>query len=89
MTQNDAAERILRPMPMGSHECAACAGTGEPSPWEHDHHIWLRGQPIAVCGACRGAGQVGRWGFRLSAAKVLAHYRRMEEIMFGGANGGS
>ena len=77
------SERVLRPMPMGARDCEACSGTGETSPWEHDHHVWLRGQPIAVCGACRGAGMVSRWGFRLSAAKVLGTQRRMSQILFG------
>jgi hypothetical protein len=73
--------RVLRPMPMGTRECSACAGTGEPSPWEHDHHIWLRGNPIAVCGACRGSGYLTRFGFRVSPAKVLARYRFMNELL--------
>jgi hypothetical protein len=75
--------RVMRPMPMGTRECMACAGTGDTSPWEHDHHIWLRGEPIAVCGACKGAGKVGRWGFPLSAAKALAQHRQMSNILFG------
>jgi len=72
----------MRPMPNGSKECDACAGTGETSPWEWDHAVWVRGEPIAVCGACRGAGKVSRWGFRLSATKVLASYANMNRILF-------
>lgn len=75
--------RVIRPMPKGSVECSSCAGTGEPSPWEHDYHIWLRGEPIAVCGACRGAGKLSKWGFRLSAGKVLNLYRRANRILRG------
>jgi hypothetical protein len=80
--------RVLRPMLMGARDCEACAGTGEPSPWEYDHHLWLRGQPIAVCGACHGAGMVSKWGFRLSARKVLEGHRRMNETLFGGSHVG-
>jgi hypothetical protein len=81
-------ERVMRPMPNNSKECDACAGTGDTSPWEHDHHMWLRGEPIAVCGACRGAGRVSKWGFRLSARKVLQSYQRMNAILFGGPDNG-
>ncbi len=72
----------LRPMPANSRECRACCGTGEPSPWEYDHAVWVRGEPIAVCGACRGAGRVRIFGFHLSAAKVLRRYREMNAILF-------
>jgi hypothetical protein len=77
--------RVMRPMPNGTHECGACCGTGEPSPWEYDHHIWLRGNPIAVCGSCRGSGYLTRFGFRVSAAKVLARYRHMNELFLEGS----
>jgi hypothetical protein len=75
--QSSGMGRTYRPMPSGTNECDACAGTGGPSPWEYDHHIWLRGQPVAVCGACRGSGYLTRWGFRVSAARVLARHRWM------------
>jgi hypothetical protein len=78
-------ERTMRPMPDGARDCSACCGTGESSPWEYDHHIWVRGEPIAVCGACRGAGMMGRFGFRISAAKVLARHRLMSSILFEGS----
>jgi hypothetical protein len=78
--------RVYRPMPMGSKDCSACCGTGDPSPWEYDHAVWVRGEPIAVCGACRGSGYVSRWGFRISAAKVLAQYRYMNTLLTEGTD---
>jgi ribosomal protein L3 len=83
---SEAITRTYRLQPMNSKECQACAGTGDPSPWEHDHHVWMRGEAIAVCGACRGAGIVGRWGFRISPAKHLASLRRSHAILFGPAS---
>jgi hypothetical protein len=81
MDKDATSERVYRPMPMGTRECDACCGTGEPSPWEYDHYIWLRGQPIAVCGSCRGSGYLTKWGFRVSAEKVLERHRFMASIL--------
>lgn len=75
--QNEEECQTLYPWPIGTKECDNCCGTGEPGPWEYDHHIFLRGAAIAVCGACRGAGRVGRFGFRLSASKIFHKRKNM------------
>ncbi len=80
-TEND--DRVLQAMPTGSDECASCCGTGHPSPWEHDYHVWLNGQAWAVCGACRGAGYLSKWGFRLSAAKYLRDMVSRSQMLLG------
>jgi hypothetical protein len=75
----------LHMTPRNSRECTACAGTGDRSPWEHDHYVFVRGECIAVCGACGGAGFVTRWGFRWSAAKYAAAMRHSAAILRGEA----
>lgn len=55
-----------------SHRCESCAGTGEPSPWEYDRYVWLKGVAYAVCGACGGAGRVSRL-FGLKIKPKLEH----------------
>ena len=71
--------------PVDSKECDACAGTGEPSPWEHDHYVFVKGRLIAVCGACAGAGFLTRWGFRYSAKKYARLMRQMLAALRGGS----
>lgn len=74
-------ERIFRMMPRHSKECVSCCGTGEGSPWEHNHYLWLNGQPFAVCGACRGAGYLTKWGFRLNAETHYHNLKRSAKIL--------
>lgn len=63
----------------GLRLCDACCGTGEPSPWEWDVYVWLHGVPHAVCGACRGSGLLGRFGFRLSRRRTALLHKRFHD----------
>lgn len=62
---------------MGSVLCVNCAGSGEPGPFEYDHWIWYKGEALAVCGVCHGAGHMSRFGFRLKALKIGTARRMM------------
>jgi len=73
----DAGKLVELAVFSGLKPCDACAGTGQPSPWEWDHIVWRDRVPLAVCGDCRGSGLLTRWGFRVSqarSAKIRAYF---------------